>query len=293
MLLGGGATLGAAALASPGRSLAPRQPCLRLAHLTDIHLLPEAFSRERLSRALRQLHEDPDRPDLIMQGGDAIFDALEQSPAAIRQQWRCWHEVWRAENQLPVFPVLGNHDIYRRADLQGKRWALDELGMSRPYYSFEAGGWRFFVLDSNHPGLDRPYEARLDEEQWEWLRQELAGARPEQPVCVVSHIPILSCGAFFDGPNERQGDWKVPGRWMHLDARDLKDLFRQYPQVKLCLSGHTHLQDQVRYLGVDYLCNGSLCGDLWKGNYQDFSPGYVRLDLFEDGSFTRRTVSLA
>lgn len=285
LLLGGGAALAAGALLGGS----PRR--LRLAHLTDIHLLPDRTSTERLRRALRQLQQGPERPDLIVQGGDAIFDALEQPRSSVREQWKTWKRIWSEENRLPVYSMLGNHDLFRGADREGKAWALDELELSRSFYSFDAGNWHLVVLDSNHISAGRPYEARLDGAQWEWLREDLSRAR-NRPTCILSHIPILSCSAFFDGPNERSGDWNVPGRWMHLDAREFKNLFRQHPQVKLCLSGHIHLQDRVQYLGVDYQCNGSLCGDLWRGGYQDFEPGYFLVDLFPDGSFESRAVAL-
>lgn len=72
---------------------------------------------------------------------------------------------------------------------------------------------------------------------------------------------------------------------MHIDARAIINLFANYPQVKLCLSGHLHLQDKVVYNGVSYYCNGALCGNWWKGNYQYTKPGYATVDLYADGSF--------
>ena len=286
VLLGGGAALGAAALMGG----TPRR--LRLAHLTDIHLLPDRASTDRLRQALRQLQQGPNRPEFIVQGGDAIFDALEHPRDRVREQWKTWKRVWSEENRLPLYSVLGNHDLFQGAHPEGKRWALDELELSRAFYSFDVGDWHLVVLDSNHSSTGRHYEARLDQDQLDWLEADLKRSS-SRPTCIISHIPILSCSAYFDGINERCGDWNVPGRWMHLDARDIKNLFRRHPQVKLCLSGHTHLQDRVHYLGVDYLCNGSLCGDLWRGDYQEFEPGYFLVDLFPDGSFASRAVALS
>jgi hypothetical protein len=71
---------------------------------------------------------------------------------------------------------------------------------------------------------------------------------------------------------------------MHIDARRIKDVFRQHPNVKVCLSGHIHLQDEVTYLGVKYLCNGAVSGNWWDGAYQEFSPAYAVVDLYDDGS---------
>jgi 3',5'-cyclic AMP phosphodiesterase CpdA len=72
---------------------------------------------------------------------------------------------------------------------------------------------------------------------------------------------------------------------MHIDARRIKDLFREHPNVKLALSGHIHLKDRVDYNSVTYLCNGAVSGSWWGGPYQECPPGYALVDLFSDGSF--------
>jgi predicted phosphodiesterase len=108
---------------------------------------------------------------------------------------------------------------------------------------------------------------------------------------VVSHIPILSVAAFLDENNERTGDWHVPGAWMHIDARRIKGLFKRHPNVKLCLSGHLHLVDRCEYLGVTYVCNGAVCSNWWKGNYQETDEGYGVVDLYADGTFDAQYVA--
>ena len=77
---------------------------------------------------------------------------------------------------------------------------------------------------------------------------------------------------------------------MHIDARKIKDLFSDYPNIKLAISGHVHLADKANYLGIDYLCNGAACGAWWQGNYQEFPPLYAIIDLYEDGSFNSELV---
>jgi predicted phosphodiesterase len=78
---------------------------------------------------------------------------------------------------------------------------------------------------------------------------------------------------------------------MHIDSRRLKDLFYKNKQVKACISGHIHMVDRVHYLGVAYLCNGAVCGAWWKGDCQEFKPGYAILDLYPDGLVFSRYVS--
>ena len=76
----------------------------------------------------------------------------------------------------------------------------------------------------------------------------------------------------------------MPGAWMHIDARRLFSLFWKHPNVKLCLSGHTHQVEDLRYHGVKYLTNGAISGNWWQGPYFDFPPGYVLLSLYADGT---------
>ena len=78
---------------------------------------------------------------------------------------------------------------------------------------------------------------------------------------------------------------------MHIDARKLKDLFFQYANVKLCISGHIHLLDRVDYNNITYLCNGAVCGKWWRGNYQENPPGYALIDLYDDGSFAHQYIA--
>jgi hypothetical protein len=143
------------------------------------------------------------------------------------------------------------------------------------------------ILDSTHPreGDKKGYVAKLDDEQFDWLAKDLAAVDARTPVIVVSHIPILCACAFLDGENEKSGDWRVPGAWMHIDARRIKDLFLKHANVKLCLTGHVHLWDRVEYNGVAYVCNGAVCGGWWKGFYQETPEGYGIVDLFHDGTF--------
>jgi len=256
-----------------------------------------------MTAAIRHAQALADRPDLLLFGGDCIGDALDTPKEKVLAQWKLWESIFSAEVKLPHAVCLGNHDILgwsRRGDLAlasdpdyGKSLAMRRLGLQQRYFSFDRAEWHFVVLDSMVPGPTNGYLARLDEEQFVWLGQDLATTPATTPVCVLSHIPILSAAAFLDGDLAKTGNWEVPGAWMHLDVRRIKDLFRQHPNVRLCLSGHLHMVDDVSYLGVRYLCNGAVSGGWWKGNYQEFGPTYALLDLYDDGSAENRLVAYA
>lgn len=219
------------------------------------------------------------------------MDALAATKARTKEQWGIFHRVLNETATLPVRHVVGNHDVWgwsldsnaKPDTAYGKAWALDELSLQSGHYSFDQAGWHFTVLDSIYPA-EGGYTARLDEAQLEWLAGDLGATPRTTPVCIVSHIPILAVCAFLDGDNETSGNWQVPGAWMHIDARAIKDVIKQHGNVRLALSGHVHLQDQVNYLGVKYLCNGAVSGGWWNGPYQEFTNAYVTVDLYDDGS---------
>jgi 3',5'-cyclic AMP phosphodiesterase CpdA len=227
------------------------------------------------------------------------MDAFRADYDRTKTQWDLFAKVLKDEASISVEHCIGNHDVWgwseRESDpahkmLSGKKWAMEVLGLSQPYRAFDRGGWKFVVLDSTHPA-GNGYTAKLDEPQFEWLKATLDETPATTPVLIVSHIPILAACAFLDGDNEKSGDWKVPGAWMHIDVRRLKDLFKQHPNVKAAVSGHIHLVDRVDYLGVTYLCNGAVCGGWWGGNYQECEPGYALLNLYDDGTVERDYVT--
>lgn len=266
----------------------------RFAHLSDPHVAPGKIAESGFARALEKAQELG--AQFIINGGDAIFEAAQGDRAAALPQWDAFHRVIKQSCSVEVIHVVGNHDIYgwstEARQPAAKSFTLEQLGLERGYYSLEQGGWKILVLDSIawETSRTRGYAARLDEEQFVWLEQELCSA--DSPCCVVSHVPILSACAFFDGPNEQSGQWRLPEQWMHLDARRLKTLFHRHNQVKLCLSGHIHLVDRVEYLGVTYACNGAVCGNYWRGPLQEIPAAFALVDLYPDGRFAHTLVTL-
>lgn len=273
---------------------------LRIAHMTDVHIQPELKADQGFASCLRHAQSLSDKPDIIFNGGDAIMDSLRQDKARTQLQWDLWKKVLKDECSLPVVHCIGNHDVWGwtksksgcdgNEDMYGKKWAIDALGIPSRYRSFDRAGWHFIVLDSSYPDGEG-YKARLDEPQFEWLADDLAKTARSTPVLILSHIPILSAAAYFDGDCEESGDWKVPGAWIHIDARRIKDLFSKHPNVKLCISGHLHLVDRVDYNGVTYLCNGAVSGNWWKGKHQEFNEGYALVNLYSNGHFDREYVN--
>lgn len=266
---------------------------LRIAHLTDIHIQPHLWASRSFEKCLHHVQE-LSKPDLILNTGDSVMGSSGIPQNKALKEWQLYHSIMSSENSVPMISCLGNHDIWhpqRGMFEDGKQRALEQLEASRPYFSLDKNGWHIIVLDSVQSGPDQNgYMARLDEEQFKWLRNDLRQTPIKTPILIASHIPILSASVFFDGDNLKDGNWVVPGSWMHADAARLIALFHNHENVKLAISGHIHLLDRVTYNNVTYFCNGAVCGNYWMGKYKETSPGYAVIDLFDDGSFSNQYV---
>lgn len=264
----------------------------RIAHITDVHMMPLIGASKGFAKCLHHIQNLEQQPDLILNSGDSIMDAHRAGRSVAEKQWKLWHDVLKNELSTPIVQSLGNHDIWCKSENissinDGKKWALDELKESSRYFSKDLTFWHLISLDSISPNQEgRWYTGKIDEEQMDWLKNELSQIPVNKPIMIVSHIPILSACIFFDGKRFEKNQWNIPGKWMHEDATELKDLFLKYPNIKLAISGHIHLLDRVEYNGITYCCNGAVSGAWWGGNYQQTQPGYAIIDLFLDGTFT-------
>jgi 3',5'-cyclic AMP phosphodiesterase CpdA len=283
-----------------------RTRVLRAAHLTDMHVLADAPGYDQpvegVTAAIRHAQSQTDRPDLIFFGGDMIMDSLKASKDEALGLWALWSRIFSAEVRLPYHIILGNHDIWgwgvhdnpsiSRDPDYGKALAIRHLGLESLYYSFDRAGWHFIMLDSLQISYSAPlgYMLRLDDEQFGWLARDLAKTDLKTPVCVVSHAPILAVCPLVDEHLATANNWTIPGVLTHYDAVRIKNLFNQHPNVRICLSGHVHLIDDVTYRGVRYCCNGAVSGNWWKGAYEEYGPVYTLVDFFDDGSVEKQLV---
>lgn len=268
----------------------PKKRALRFAHLTDVHLEPEMRAPEGLAKCLHHIQSQKDAPAFIMNTGDCIMDALKQPKDRVEVQWNLWHGLMKSDNSLPLEYCIGNHDCWGAGQttdlLYGKKYALEMMRLEKPYRSFDKAGWHFIVLDSIQPKKDGVwYTCHLDDEQFDWLEKDLA-ANTQKPVIIFSHVPIVSAATVVvDNKFKEDTGYQLGVASMHTDAARLVALFDKHPNVKLCMSGHIHLYEQVMYNGVTYISNGAVSGNWWKGVRYRTDNGYAMVNLYDDGSF--------
>ncbi len=270
---------------------------LRFAFLTDIHVKHGIGAEAGMAKAFHHAQSLKPKVDFIINGGDSIMDSLAVDKQGTRAQWDLYQTLLKKENSLPVYHCIGNHDVWGwfikndkpEADkLYGKQWAVEQLQLPGRYYSFTKNNWHFIVLDSTQLNPAGGYIAYLDEQQLDWVKQELDNNK-DKFICFASHIPILSiCAGLFFNKTEANGDLKIQRNLMHTDFIALKKLFLQYPNIRVCLSGHIHLQDELDYLGIKYYCNGAVSGNWWKGAFHEFAPAYAVFELYKDGTSSRQ-----
>jgi Icc protein len=295
-----GMSIGTWAARGANAPAAPRR-VLRIAHITDIHVQPELGAGEGFAQCMQHIRAQSDPADLMINTGDCVMDCMAHDLDRTTVVWDLWQNTLSQGWTLPIHHVLGNHDVWgwsKKASNStgnesgwGKATALQRLGMKGPYYSFDQAGWHFVALDTVQPFEDG-YKAGIDDAQFRWLQDDLKSTDSKMPVLIYSHIPILSAAAILKEGIATKDNFTIPGGKMVLNNMEMKDLLKQHPKVKLCISGHIHLRDQITYMGVNYLCNGAVCGDYWKGNSKgECDPGYTMINLFEDGSFSYEYVS--
>jgi Icc protein len=270
------------------------KPVLRAAHITDVHITEGRESPIGVQTMFQHMFGELWAPQLVINTGDTVM-GIDGAVTGARAKAQI--ELWRratADCKAPIFSCLGNHDVWDGreptaeipADKAGFGLMTEVLNMPHSYYSFDQGGWHFIALNSV---IEWPKYGRLTEEHFQWLIDDLKKTPADVPVCVFSHLPILSVTSSVYGDSCRKDrDVVIPGIWQHFDCWAISEIFRQFPNVKLCLSGHMHTWDQCEYRGVWYVCGGAVSGAWWGGSEYGFPPCYGQIDLFEDGAFTYR-----
>jgi 3',5'-cyclic-AMP phosphodiesterase len=290
----GAATAGAALAAAPGTARADggRRGSVRLLHFTDAHVTPDIARSEPETRRALELGLRY-RPDLILQSGDAIYDALYADKPTTVAQWAAHRRIY-AGIRTPVAHVVGNHDCWTGPGsegdpLGGKVLTLQQLGLESGFYARRLGTWKLIVLDSIELTGGGGYVGRLGDEQTAWLKRELAGTPDWMHVVLASHIPIQTALPFTDATlRGADGSFTVPGGWgVHSDTPELNEVLLDHPNVRLALSGHNHVRDDITYNKVRFANGGAVSGNWWDEadpGYRDTPAGFAIVDLHRDGS---------
>jgi Icc protein len=256
---------------------------------TDTHIQPELDAAHGCDMCFRKIARL--NPEFAMMGGDHVFDAFEVNRVRAGMVYDLYK---RTEQQLgmPLHHAIGNHDVFgvfARSGVTpsdpayGKKMYQDRIGQT--YYSFDYKGYHFVVLDSIQPTADRQWEARVDEVQLRWLRDDLKGLPPGTPVIAVCHCPLVTAFATYAYTQIVGADRKYNTMTV-ANAAEVLEVFENV-NVLAVLQGHTHVNEVVNYKNTQYITSGAVCGNWWHGPRLGTPEGFTVVSL-RQGTITSR-----
>ncbi|GAA3413744.1 metallophosphoesterase family protein [Paenibacillus hodogayensis] len=164
-------------------------------HITDIHLskpgkqpLFGLTMSDKLHRVFTYIGKLETKPAFVVISGDLTHDGDLEDYRFLRSFLQ---EEERALG-VPIHVALGNHDT-REPFREG--YLEEEPSDASYYYSFRNAGLRVVVLNTQVPGT---HDGRLDAEQLDWLKQELAEPAPVGTILVHHHPVVLTPTAMMD-----------------------------------------------------------------------------------------------
>lgn len=243
----------------------------------------------RLSEAVQRFNQE--QVDFVVNLGDLIDGNGAQSREDLAKVLSVLGKA-----KTPVRHVVGNHC------LEVEPTALfSDLGLSSPYYDFEAGGWRFVVLYTMDVSVKAPagsperaeaqkrlaanprlpqYNGAVGAKQLAWLRERLGLARAAgQRVILFSHHPLLAAAS-----NASLTPW---------NAEEIVKALEESGVVAACFAGHDHRGGYAWRNGIHYLTlPGMVEAPAGSNAYAILLTGKECLEVQGFGTVTNRTLVL-
>jgi len=255
---------------------------LRLVFYTDVHALDDDQVGAALARAAQAINAE--HPELVIGGGDLIYDGFELSVAAAEKQWDAYM-AFQGSIRAPVEVILGNHDLaaVRPADntapISDPRSVFrQKLGLDKTWRVIDTEGYRLFLLDSvSISDDDYGYHGGISDEQLSWLADELDRTDPGTPLVVVTHLPLLTAMYLaMDGAAK-----PLTPNLMVFNNNEVLELFAEH-NLLLVLQGHLHAEEMLRWRGTTFVTSGAICGNKWRGPKHGTPEGFGVLTLRPD-----------
>lgn len=245
---------------------------------TDIHVQPERRATEGFIRAIDSINSL--KPDFVITGGDLIMDALGTTYERADSLYNLYIQVSK-KFQMPVYNTIGNHEIYGIYTKSGADPNHPEYGekmyekrLGKSYYTFEYGGWKFFILNSIEDTKQSKYVGLVDSLQIEWLKNELKSTDKKTPIVISTHIPFITVFSQKYGGATVANDSGL----VVVNSKDVLELFKGY-NLKLVLQGHLHIVEDIFIDGVHFITGGAVSARWWLGPNMGFEEGFVLINV--------------
>ena len=221
------ALLGASAVLpwNPSLALGGKAEKLRIGLIADLHQDIMHDGKQRLQQFLNKATKS--KADFIIQMGD--FCVPKPQNKSLMETWNGF--------QNPRYHILGNHDTDGGFS---KDQTMEFWGMNARYFSFDAHGFHFIVLDGNdeNPKPWSGYNRYIGKEQQEWLMEDLH--KTDLHALVFSHQTL---------ENEEGGVANFP------EIRNILEEANQQAAGKVVasFSGHHHTDYMTSINGIYYI----------------------------------------
>ncbi len=252
---------------------------VRLVFYTDVHARVEWETPLAMEKAANTINAH--NADLVIAGGDLITEGFESSAAGVAPRWdayMCMHRAIKAD----LYPAIGNHDLVAAIPEDGSPAAknpravyLDRMGLHRAYYSFNAVGYHFVILDSIQiTGDAYRYQGIIWPEQLQWLKEDLGKVPSSTPIVLITHIPLLT--AFYA---VSRGATVAPTKnRVVVNNRDVLKVIENR-NVILVLQGHLHVKETIRWRDTTFIGGGAISGRWWRGPWHGTEEGFNVITL--------------
>lgn len=255
--------------------------------ITDIHIQPERNAIEGFKKAIEEINKI--NPDIVITGGDLIYDALGVSFERTDSLFNLYNEIVKLIN-APVYNTIGNHEIFGWYEKSGVSGDHPEFGkkmyenrIGKTYYSFEHKGIKFFILDSIEEVPEGgKYFGFINDEQMEWLRNELTSTDVSKPIIISTHIPFITTFSQIKAGSQKENERGL----VVENSKEVLDLFASH-NLKLVLQGHLHFFEDLNIQNkVRFITAGAVSARWWRGSNFGMEEGFLIVKIKDDTIIT-------
>jgi 3',5'-cyclic-AMP phosphodiesterase len=246
---------------------------LKIGHVTDFHLFSDSnetllgINTEESFQAVKsilQLSHQQLSFDLLLLTGDFSQDETFASYE------KC--VVHFSAFDCEKIAVIGNHDHAKHCEA-----AFKKAGIHMDFYLIK-GNWLFVLFPTK---ISERIEGYIEESYFSDFIT-LISKYPTHHVLLATHHNIYPVEA----------DWLQ--KYATQNAAVFMDFLKQFPQVKLVVSGHVHHESVHQADHISYYTTPSTCVQFDEKHpdfrLTHFPPGYRELLLYPDGHFETQVV---
>lgn len=255
--------------------------------IADIHLQPERNAVEGFKKAIDEINKI--NPDLIITGGDLIYDALGVSFERADSLYNLFNETIKLFNAT-VYNTIGNHEIFgwnEKSAVQrdhpefGKKMYENRIG--KTFYSFEHKGVKFFILDSIEEVPEGgKYYGYINDEQIHWVKNELNSTDNLTPIIISTHIPFITSFSQIKAGSQKENERGL----VVENSKEVLDLFSSH-NLKLVLQGHLHYFEDLNIQNkTSFITGGAVSARWWRGPNDGMEEGFLIVKVTGDEIIT-------